>query len=168
MRKALLIFGGLSLLGVGLYRYFKKQSDIIKDFTWKISGFSISKFSFTELSINITILFTSKADLEAKVNKLYLDVFVEGKNVGFISEEKSFIIPANGSTNIPLNISINPQAIFKNIFDVSLGVAKSKDLRFKLDGFANIKSGFISTTVPVLYETTVKEYMKGLVPTAKK
>ncbi len=168
MRKALLIFGGLSLLGVGLYRYFKKQSDIVKDFTWKVAGFGISKFSFTELSINISILFTSRADLEAKVNKLYLDVFVEGKNVGFISEERSFIIPARGSATIPLNISINPQAIFKNIFDVSLGVARSKDLRFKLDGFANIKSGFISTTVPVVYETTIKEYMKGLVPTAKK
>ena len=166
MKKALLIFGGLSVLGYGLYRYFKKQTEIIKDFQWKVSGFNIAKLTLTELSINVSILFTSKADLEAKVNKLYLDVFVEGKNVGFVGEDKSFIIPANGSTTIPLHISINPQAIFRNIFDVTLLVAKSKDLRFKLDGYANINSGFISTTVPVTYETTIKEYMKGLVPTA--
>jgi hypothetical protein len=149
-----------------LYRYFKIQTDIVKDFQWKVSGFKIVSITLTELSIDLSILFTSKADLEAKINKLYLDVFVGGKNVGFVSQVKSFIIPAKGSTTIPLHISINPQAIFKNIFDVSLGVAKNKDLRFKLDGYANINSGFISTTVPVVYETTIKEYMKGLVPTA--
>jgi LEA14-like dessication related protein len=166
MKKALLIFGGISLLGFGLYRYFKKQADILKDFTWKVSGFKLIKLTLNELSIDVSILFSSKADIEAKINKLYLDIYVEGKNVGFVQEVKSFIIPANGSTNIPLHISINPQSVFKNIFDVSLGVAKSKDLRLKLDGYANIRSGFISTTIPVVYETTIKEYLKGLVPTA--
>ena len=166
MKKALLIFGGISLLGFGLYRYFKKQADILKDFTWKVSGFKLIKLTLNELSVDVSILFSSKADIEAKINKLYLDIYVEGKNVGFVQEVKSFIIPANGSTNIPLHISINPQSVFKNIFDVSLGVAKSQDLRLKLDGYANIRSGFISTTIPVVYETTIKEYLKGLVPTA--
>lgn len=167
MKKALLIFGGLSLLGYGLYRYFKKQTNLLLDYQWKVSGFRVIKFSITEISIDVSILFTSKADIEAKINKIYLDLFVEGKNVGFVSEVKSFILPAKGTTTIPLLISINPQAIFKNIFDVSLGVAKSKDLRFKLEGYANVKSGFISTTLPIKYETTIKEYMGGLVPTTK-
>jgi hypothetical protein len=167
MKKALLIFGGLSLLGFGLYRYFKTQTNLLLDYQWKIAGFKIIRFSLTEITINLSILFTSKADIEAKINKIYLDLFLEGKNVGFISEVKSFIIPAKGSTTIPLLISINPQSIFKNIFDVSLGIAKSKDLRFKIDGYANVKSGFISTTLPIKYETTIKEYLGGIVPTAK-
>lgn len=167
MKKAILIFGGISLLGFGLYRYFKKQAEILKDFTWKVTGFKLIKLTLNELSIDVSILFSSKADIEAKINKLYLDIYVQDKNVGFVEEVKSFIIPANGSTNIPLHISINPQSVFKNLFDVSLGVAKSKDLKFKLDGYANIKSGFISTTIPVVYETTIKEYLKGIVPTAQ-
>lgn len=167
MKKALLIFGGLSLLGYGLYRYFKIQTNLLLDYQWKIAGFKVVRFSLTDISIDLSILFTSKADIEAKINKIYLDLFVEGKNVGFVSEVKSFIIPAKGSTTIPLFISINPQSIFKNLFDVSLGIAKSKDLRFKLDGYANVKSGFISTTLPIKYETTIKQYMSGLVPTAK-
>ena len=167
MKKALLIFGGLSLLGYGLYRYFKIQTNLLLDYKWKIAGFKVVRFSLTDISIDLSILFTSKADIEAKINKIYLDLFVEGKNVGFVSEVKSFIIPAKGSTTIPLFISINPQSIFKNLFDVSLGIAKSKDLRFKLDGYANVKSGFISTTLPIKYETTIKQYMSGLVPTAK-
>ena len=95
---------------------------------------------------------------------MYLDLYLDGKNVGFVSETKSFIIPAHGSTNIPLHLSVNPQSIFKNIIDVTLGVYKSKDLRFRLKGFVNLKSGILSTTIPVDYETSIQEYLKGIQP----
>jgi hypothetical protein len=164
MKKAILIFSGLGLLGFGLYKYFKTQADLLSKFTWKISGFKIKKFSGKEISIDVVFLFTSIADLEVKVNKLYFDLYLQGKNVGFISQDEPFIVPSRGSTNIPLSISINPQYIFKNLIDVTLGIAKSKDLMFKLDGYANVKSGFISTTLPIKYETSLKEYLKGIAP----
>jgi len=165
MKKVLLAVGGLSLLGFGLYKYFKTQADLLSKFTWKIQGFKIRKFSLQELAIDITFLFTSVADLEAKIENLYLDLFLEGKNVGYIMEEKEFIIPAKGSSSIPIFVSINPQAIFKNIIDFTLNVAKNKDIRFKLEGFASVKSGFVKTTLPIKFETSLKEYLKGFTPT---
>jgi hypothetical protein len=159
MKKALLIFGGIGVLGYGLYRYFKTQADLLNKFTWKISGIKVKKLSLNELALDITFLFTSVADIEAKVNRLYFDLYLEGKNVGFISQDEPFVIPARGSANIPLHISINPQFVLKNLINVTLGIGKTKDLRFKLDGFANVKSGFISTTLPIKYETTIKEYL---------
>jgi hypothetical protein len=164
MKKILLAVGGLSLLGFGLYKYFKTQADLLTKFTWKLQSFKIRKFSFEELAIDVTFLFTSVADLEAKVQKMYLDLYLEGKNVGYIMEEKEFIIPAHGSSSIPIFVSINPQAIFKNLIDFTLNIGKNKDVRFKMDGFASIKSGFVSTTLPIKYETTLKEYLKGLTP----
>jgi len=164
MKKALLILGGLGLLGFGVYKYFKTQASLLKDFTWKIVGFKIRKITLSELSLDVTFLFTSKADIEATISKLYLDLFLEDTNVGFLTEEKSFLIPANGSANIPLFISINPQYVLKNLINVSLGIAKSKDISFRLKGYANIKSGFISTTLPIDYKTTIKEYL-GVIPT---
>lgn len=165
MKKILLAVGGLSLLGFGLYKYFKTQADLLTKLSWKIQGFKIRKFSFQELAIDVNFLFTSVADLEAKIEKLYLDLYLEGKNVGYIMEEKEFIIPAKGSSSIPIFVSINPQAVFKNIIDFTLNIGKNKDVKFKMDGFASIKSGFISTTLPIKYETTLKEYLKGLTPT---
>jgi LEA14-like dessication related protein len=164
MKKALLILGGLGLLGFGVYKYFKTQASLLKDFTWKIVGFKIRKITLSELSLDVTFLFTSKADIEATISKLYLDLFLEDTNVGFLTEEKSFLIPAHGSANIPLFISINPQYVLKNLINVSLGIAKSKDISFRLKGYANIKSGFISTTLPIDYKTTIKEYL-GVIPT---
>jgi hypothetical protein len=164
MKKALLILGSVGLLGYGLYRYFKTQADILKNFTWKISGFKIIRFNANELAIDLTFLFSSSADLEATINKLYLDLYLDGKNVGFITESKKFIIPAHGSTNIPLHISVSPQIIFKNLIDLTLGAYKNKDLRFKLSGYVNVKSGILSTTIPVEYETSIKEYLRGIQP----
>jgi hypothetical protein len=164
MKKAILVFSGLGLLGFGLYRYFKTQADLLSKFTWKVSGFKIKKFSSKEISIDVIFLFTSIADLEVKVNKLYLDLYLQDKNVGFISQDTPIIVPSRGSANIPLSISINPQYIFKNLIDVTLGIAKSKDIMFKMDGYANVKSGIISTTLPIKYQTSLKEYLKGIAP----
>lgn len=162
MKKALFILGGLGLLGFGVYKYFKTQVATLSNFTWKVTKFKIIKLSLSELSIDVNFLIRSDADLEAKVNKLYLDLYLQGKNVGFISEENGFVIPARGSADIPLHISISPQAILRNIIDVTLGSVKSKDVMFKLNGFANIKSGFISTTLPITYETSIKQYLSGV------
>ena len=158
--KWLLLFGSVGVLGFGLYRYFKTQASILKNFTWTIVGLKILNISLTELSFDVTFLFTSKADLEAKINKLYLDILLEGQNVGYITETKEFIIPANGSSKIPIHISINPQSIFKNIVNLLLITSKQKDVKFAFDGYANIKSGFISTTLPIKYENTLKQYLQ--------
>jgi hypothetical protein len=164
MKKALLFIAGLGVLSTGVYLYFKKQMDLISKFTWKISSFKVNKISLTNLDINLNIRFTSVADLEAKVNRVYLDLFLEGKNVGYVTQTESFIIPAHGSSDVPINISINPQSILKNITDIVLGVTKDKDVKFKVKGFADVKSGFFSTTLPIEYETSIKEYLKK-VPT---
>jgi hypothetical protein len=164
MKKALLIIGGLGVLGFGLYKYFKTQADLLSKYEWKIAGINILKFSLTSLVLNLKIRFTSKADLEAKIEKIYLDLFLEGKNVGFITENRSFIIPAKGSSDVDLTVSINPQSVFKNITDIVLGVSKNKDVKLGINGFAKIKSGLFSATLPIVVETSLKEYLKN-VPT---
>jgi hypothetical protein len=160
MKKSLLVIGGLSLLGFTLYTYFKYQFNLLLNYEWKISSLKIKKFSINEINIDLGILFTSKADIETEVKKIYLDLFLEGKNVGYVTEQKPFIVPARGSHNIILDISVNPKKIIFNISDIVLNVGKRKDVMFKIDGYADIKSGIFKATLPIKYETTLKEYLK--------
>jgi hypothetical protein len=159
MKKALLVIGGLSVLGFGLYKYFKTQAEVLKQFTWDFKSFKILKFSMDEIAIQLSIVFRSKADIEAKITQMYFDGFLDGKKVGFLSQSDTFIIPARGTTTIPLYISLNPKYVLNNIIDLSLGIAKNKDVRLTLDGFAKVESGFFKTTLPIKYDVSVREYL---------
>ena len=85
MKKGLLILGGISLLGFAIYRYFKYQVNLLTQYEWKISGIKVKKFSFNQIALDLSILFTSKSDLEAKVNKIYLDLFLYYRQNNYIN-----------------------------------------------------------------------------------
>jgi len=164
MKKALLIVGGLGVLGYGIYRYFKKQVDLLKNFSWSVVGFKIFKITATEMSFEVKFKLTSESDIQASVEKMYFDLYVNDTNVGFISETKSFVLPAHGSSVVPLTISINPQSILKNLLSLSVGIGKNKDFMLKMDGYANVRSGFVALTLPIKYETSFKQYLKDYFP----
>jgi LEA14-like dessication related protein len=158
MKKALLYLGGFGLLGGALYMYFKKQADLLLQYKVDIVGVKFGKVTANSVDMVISVKFTSIADLEAKVNKMYLDVAVEGANVGYVTNDKTFIIPAKGFSYIDLNITFNPKLILGNVVDIVIGVKKNKDINVDLNGFANVSSGILSTTIPIKYHTTIKQY----------
>lgn len=158
MKKALLYLGGFGLLGGALYMYFKKQADLLLQYKVDIVGVKFGKFTANSVDMVISVKFTSIADLEARVNKMYLDVAVEGANVGYVTNDKTFIIPAKGFSYIDLNITFNPKLILGNVVDIVIGVKKNKDINVDLNGFANVSSGILSTTIPIKYHTTIKQY----------
>jgi len=159
VKKTLLYVGGISILAYAIYRYIKVQTGLLQDFTYKIIGFQIQKFNKDQLSFTVKIRFTNKSSIEATVNKLYTDVFLDGKNIGYITEVRQFIIPAKGSSDIDLYFQIQPKDILVNAVDLLLGLAKNKDFILSLRGTAKVSSGFITTTIPVVYDTSLKQYL---------
>ena len=55
MKKVLLIVGGVSVLGYGLYKYFKTQRDLLYAFDYKIIGINIKKFSLTNIAMELSV-----------------------------------------------------------------------------------------------------------------
>lgn len=149
---------GIAAVGYSLYKYFKLQADLLKNYEYKIVGVKPMKINLTELTVQLTIRFTSKSDIEATVQKIYFDIFAEGQNVGYVTEVKSFVLPAKGSSDIPIIISINPKKVLGNVVNVVLTGAKQKDLNFALDGYADIKSGFLKVTIPIKYQDKISAY----------
>lgn len=153
---ALAVVGGMSVFGYAIYKYFVKQIDLLKQFTWKMIDFSVDTMDLQVVKGNIKFRFSSISDLEIIVSKFYLDLYINGERVGYVEDLNTFIIPARGYTDISLSYTLNPQLITKNVVDIILISTKLNDAVITFNGYAEIKSGFISATVPVKTACSVK------------
>lgn len=146
---ALAIVGGISLFGYTLYKYFTKQIDLLKQFTWKVVDFSFDTADLKVIKGVIKFRFTSVSDIELTITKFYLDVYVNGDRIGYVEDAQTFILPARGYTDIPLAYTVNPQFILKNVVDIILTSTKLNDTIVSFDGYTQVQSGFIKATVPI-------------------
>jgi LEA14-like dessication related protein len=157
--KTVAIVGGIGVIIYAIYSYYKKQFKLISDYDYKIIGVKIKSMTSNNIVFDTKYRFFNKSKIEAEVNKIFLKVIVEGVEIGYITENDKFFIPAQGSSDIDLQISANPQLVFKNILGIALGGFKKKDINFTMDGYANIRSGFISTTLPIKYSDVISAYL---------
>jgi LEA14-like dessication related protein len=157
--KTILIISGVGAIAYLGYRYFQKQIGLLENYDYKIIGFKIKNLSKSNLVFDIKTRFFNKSKIEATIEKIFVKIIIEGSDVGYITENKSFLIPAQGSSDIDLQIAINPQDIAKNILGIVFGGVKKKDINFTMDGYANIRSGFVRTTLPIKYSDVVSSYL---------
>lgn len=157
--KTIAIVGGVGAVIFAIYSFYKRQFNLLSQYEYKIIGFKIKKIAVNEVVFDIKYRFFNKSKIEAIVNKIFLKVMIEGVEVGYITENNSFVIPANGSSDIELQVIANPKLLAQNILSISLGGFKRKDLNFTMDGYANIRSGFVSTTLPIKYSDVVSSYL---------
>jgi hypothetical protein len=153
------IIGGIGLFAYSFYYYFKRQTELAKNFTFKILSFSFENFDLQLIKGKLNILFQSVSDLEIVVKEFYLDFYFNGVVVGYLEDVNEFIIPSNSNSVIPLEFNLNPQLIIKDISDIVLYSTKKKDANIDIVGYATIKSGFITLTLPIEYSSTLKEML---------
>jgi LEA14-like dessication related protein len=158
--KTVSLVAGIGLIGYAIYKYYQKQIDFIKDITYQVTGVKIREFSKQKVSMDISALIFNASNVEATLTQMYLDVFINGVNVGKVNEIKDILILPKQSTIIQFNFSFDPSLIAKNIVDlVTLSVA-AKDIIFDIKGYIRVKSGFLSTALPFEYRNNLKSYLK--------
>ena len=154
---AVLVGGGAVVYA--LVRYAQKQKALLEQFEYKIVDLRFEKFTPQLLKGNVVVKFTSISDVEITIEQFYLELFFNEKYVGYIEDKTPFVIPAKGFNNISFDFTLNPQLILGNITDIFAYTFNQKDAAIKVTGFAKIKSGFVRATLPITYETTVREIL---------
>jgi len=147
--KKLLIFTGIGVIGLGIYKFVMAEIALLTDFQWVLQGFNIESLSSTLAKGTVTIRFQSIADVQFTVKEFILQLYFNGENVGYIQDVAPFLIPANGYNDIPFEFDIDPQFIIDNAVYIVEYATKQKDASIGLQGYVSISSGFISTTVPI-------------------
>jgi LEA14-like dessication related protein len=164
MNKKILI-GSIITLGVGifgyaLYKYIKRQTELLQDFVWEFASFKFTSVQKDLIKGNMSINFTNKSNVEIKVSEALLDFYFNGVNIGYFQDTNEFIIPANNTTNIPFEFTLNPQMVITNFTDLVLYSTRQKDASIHIEGIIKFKSGFIKGSFPITYDTTLKELLK--------
>jgi LEA14-like dessication related protein len=158
--RPILVFGGLAVIGIALFRYYKKQIDFLKDITYQVIGFSVVSITLDKVSLNIKARIFNASNVEATIKELYLDVLVNEVKVGNVNEVKDILILPSKSTDISFNFSFSPKLIGMNIVQLISASTMTKDIKLRLEGYIKMKSSFISASLPFEYENNLKSILK--------
>lgn len=152
MRKyGIIAIVGLSLIGIYLYNHFKYQVNLLMQYTYKVKGYEILKLTFKEIALRITLAFENKSDIDFTIVGYDIEIFANGKSVGFARSGKmnEYVAPKR-SSDITITIVFDPKTTIKNAItlDNMISATVNRDqikLRFKgyfsinHKGFLNIK-----------------------------
>ena len=150
------ILGGLGAFVYAFYAYAKKQAALLDNYTWKILDLTFDSYDLQAVKGKIKILFTSQSDVEVVIEKFVMNFYFNGAQVGYVEDDTPFILPARGTAPISFQYTLNPQLVFGNITDIVNYALNKQDAAISLRGFASLKSGFVSATLPITYDTTLK------------
>jgi len=150
---------GVGLIGYAFYRYITMQTQLLKNFTYKIVGASLSNLSLKNVSANITIRLNNISNVEIAIEQLYLDVYVNQVKVGYFQDAGSFVIPANGYTDIPTSVEFDPTQVISGALQSNIFSGGFKNILVGVHGYAQAKSSFLKVTLPVDFESTIGEIL---------
>jgi LEA14-like dessication related protein len=158
--KALLIASGVGIIGYAIYRYYKKQVDLLANYTYKVVGVKIVSLTTDNVILDVNTRITNNSNVSATVTEIYLDAYLNGETVANINEVKDIFVKANGSSDFSFRLAISPKMVLGNIVNIVTLSAATKDLFLNLKGYVKIKSGFLSISLPFEYQNNIKSLIK--------
>jgi len=159
MIRTLLFVGGVGLIGYAIWSYVNKQKQLAEQFTYNIVSVNFGNISLDNVTANIVVRFTNIADIEALVNSFYVDIYVNNVKVGYAQDNGAFTLAAHSSTDVPVSVDFNPQTIFSNLTSLITASQSLNDVTIGAHGWAQVTSGIVQVTIPIDYDSTVKEIM---------
>jgi LEA14-like dessication related protein len=158
--RPLLFVLGAGVIGYSLYRYYMKQLTFLQDITYQVVGVKLKSVTMSNISMDLTTRIYNASNVEATVKEMYLDVFMNGVQVGNVNEVKDILILPSKTTDVSFNFSFNPRLIGKNIKDIIALTIELKDINFELKGYIKVKSAFLTPTIPFEYQNNLKNLIK--------
>lgn len=149
---ALVVLGG-----VGFY-YFK-EIQLIQNITYQLIGFNVSNLSESVSTVTLDLRLFSQSTIDAEVEALFLDVYLDNVKLGSVQQVAPFLIPARGYSDAQLLVNFSPALLVGDALNLLTGTALSGDMAVQVLGYAKIKSSFLTLTIPFTYSTTAKELM---------
>lgn len=148
---------GISVFAGLAYLQFQK----IKDYVIKLKGVKFNKISTNLLSFNLILDLTNKSSISITILDVITNVYVNDKFVVNINNAMPFNIEGNATSEVPININLNPGDLLNiiGINYISLLTATDKiNIRAEIKMKAKLFK-LIPISLPYTYQATLKELM---------
>jgi LEA14-like dessication related protein len=155
---ALGLMGGLGYLA---WRFYSRQKQLLEQYEVRPLGVKVIKWKPDVATVEFTVRITNKAAIEATVTSMYADVYLMDQFMGNLENSGGVVIPAHGSSDAKMQITFAPQQVLKNAVSAIGVLLQTKDIPYRLKGYAKIKSSFIAVSVPFDYKGNLKSDLLG-------
>lgn len=153
--RTILFFSGFGILVFGVGRYFYLQKKLLDQNDFKFKTLKINSVNKNTIDLNIVLELINNSDINAVCEAFYLEVFLDTEKIGVIQKEEPFQYPAKSSIDVDLSTIFQTGYIVSNAVDILFSLLSKKEIRLRIEGYAKIKSGFISATIPLNNEKVV-------------
>lgn len=154
------LIGGLTAIGLSLYRYYKRQIDFLKDIQYRVTGIKVISISKENVTLEIATQIYNSSNVEATVTEINLDVLINGINTGKIREAKEITILPRSISEFSFQFNFNPSVIGQNILNLLTLSVALKDVIISVQGDLKIKSAFVNAYLPFEYRNNLSSILK--------
>lgn len=117
----------------------------------KMKGFAIKSFNTKKIEIESTAVFYNTYKAKAKLEEIFIEVYLEDTKLGEISQIESIDIPKESAFDVPLILKLEPPgpAIKTSVLQSSR-LLFGKEVKVKYKGYIKMRAiGFIPFKVKV-------------------
>lgn len=166
MKAGWLIAGGVILIGGGVagYYYYTGQIKALKELDFKIVGYKLITATIDKSEIQLTIRLINKSAFEVKVEDFFVDVYLDNKKISTLIPVEPFLVPSkdfktgqSSYSDAKIIVTFSPRLVGLDALGFITNYLNKKDMDIRVVGSAKLKSSFVNLTVPIEYDTTLKE-----------
>lgn len=151
---------GAAILGAGIYMYYKKQVQFIKDITYQVQSIKIISWTSQQAVIAINAQVFNSSNLSGTIEELYLDVYMNGILLGHLQQTQNIPIYAQSFSVVPVTFTFNPSLVGLNILTMAEAMLVQKSANIEIRGYVRVKSGFITAKAPFSYNDNLASLAK--------
>ena len=120
----------------------------------KLTKIKTAKLSGTNLNFMGNAIFHNPNDMGLKLKGVEIDIILEGKKVGHVSQRENIKIPANNDFTVPLSADIDLKQV--GLVNGIFGMLSGKKMQAEFVGYIRVSKNAIVMRVPIKHKEMVK------------
>lgn len=157
------LIAGTGLLAYGFYRHFAYQTELLKQFCYKIENYKLLKVTNKSIIMRFDIAIENKSDLEIKISGYDLDLYLNTKKVISVKSKNKVVIKPKSFNNIKVYAEFDPSLKFKLDYLLQLigyFMISKESIDISVKGKISASSGFLrAANVPINLYYNLAEIM---------